>query len=93
MDNAVHYTDLKARVARLEAQSQFWKGRREAHEANKSSLLAEAQVLGVKGEDLDQVKEVLEKELAAGLADLESKVVLAEQQFLNLRRDHVDTET
>lgn len=92
MDDAKVYSELKERVASLNAQFQLWSGRKEAHEASKKALLAEAAQLGIEGGSLAEVEKVLEKGLATELSNLETKVAKAEEQFTILRSQYVTAE-
>lgn len=92
-DYAKQYSDLKSRLSNLEAQRQFWEGKKESHDANKRLLMDEAAALGIKSGDLTTVKETLEKQISEEMAALEISVSAAEQQFINLRSQNVSTET
>lgn len=85
-DLAKGYESLRSRVSALEAQRQFWEGKKEANDKAKASLLQEAKALGVEGDDLQTVKGVLERRVKADLASLEVSVQAAEEQFTKLRK-------
>lgn len=92
-DYAKQYSDLKTRISSLEAQKQFWEGKKESHDANKKLLMDEAAALGIKSGDLTIVKETLEKQISEEMAALEISVSAAEKQFINLRSQNVNAET
>lgn len=82
------YATLKSRVADLAAKRQLWEGRKEAHDANRVSILAELAAVGVTTTDLNEAKGVLQEKLANSLASLEKLVVEAEGKFVKLRSEH-----
>lgn len=82
------YSTLKERVADLQGKRKLWEGRKEVHEANKVTLLADLRSVGVETSDLEKAKVELEGKLTKGLADLEKLVVEAEGNFVKLRSDH-----
>lgn len=87
------YEALRGRVSTLEAQRQFWEGKKEAHDKAKAALLQEAKELKVEGTDLQMIKGVLEKRVRDDLASLEVSVQAAEEQFTKLRKTDVNVET
>lgn len=82
---AKEYSDLKARVASLGAQQQFWKGKKESHDAKLKILMDEASHLGIESRDLLTVKGILQQRISQELKVLEDTVSAAELQFNNLR--------
>lgn len=91
MSKAKEYEDLKARIGVLEAQKQFWSGKKEAHDQNRKKLLEQAKGLGIEGSSLEEVSQTLEKEVASKLLELESEVTKAEELFTKLRSEHGTT--
>lgn len=89
MDLAEQYKELKERASKAEGQRQFWEGKKEAQEASKKSLLAEANSLGYEGSDIQEILNQVKTKLASDLDELEVKVSDAESQFLSLRSKYV----
>ena len=88
------FAALKEQVASLDANRKFWLGKKEAHEANKRAILAQAEQMGFKVETLEDLKAVLEKRLSEELASLSSQVAAAEDQFNKLRsKEDVSNQT
>lgn len=90
-DYAKLYADLKTRVSSLEAQKQFWEGKKESHDANKKRLLEEVAALGINSSDLAVVRVTLEKQISEEVAALELSVSAVEEQFINLRNQNVSS--